>query len=214
MDGRPGTVFSPPANFGEVRAQRGDRTGTLLALRPGMRIFKLSIIALLVGCGSPEPTDDTPNQQDPGTVGTPGTPGTPGDPGTPGTPATPGTPTPPPPGMNPAPLKDVSFAGQIVPMLDRRGCASCHSGNGIGRDLGNLTLDGGDAKVFREIVTESSDTYKAPRVDLKTPEASLILAVPSTKGMPQVHPVQSFVTPTDADYQLILVWIKEGAKQN
>ena len=80
--------------------------------------------------------------------------------------------------------------------------------------IGDAARDLLHRKVFREIAVESSDIYKAPRVDLKTPEASLILAVPSTKGMPQVHPVTSFASSTDADYQLILVWIKEGAKQN
>jgi hypothetical protein len=106
----------------------------------------------------------------------------------------------------------VSFSRQIVPMFDRRDCAACHSGNGPGRDLGNLTLDGGNKVIFREVVQEISPNFAKPRVDLQHPEESLILTLPGAAA--DVHPVTVFASSADADYQLLLTWITQGAKAN
>src|SRR5690348_9048496 len=55
-----------------------------------------------------------------------------------------------------APLPtNVSFSTQIMPIFDARGCVACHSGNGPGKDLGGLQLDGGTPKVYSELVVEN-----------------------------------------------------------
>ena len=118
-----------------------------------------------------------------------------------------GTPSP-----SPGPTM-VSFSRDVVPIFARRGCQSCHSGNGIGKDLGNLTLDGSTKLIYRELTVEISPNYGVVRVDLKSPADSLVLVLPTT-GAPAHHPVQVFADASDADYQTILRWIEQGAKQN
>jgi len=105
---------------------------------------------------------------------------------------------------------NVSFSNQIVPIFSARGCVACHSGNGPGKDLGGLQLDGGDTKIFNELVTERPTI----RVNLGTPEASLVLKMPSREDPPDNHPNVTFASPQDPDYLKLLVWIREGAKQN
>jgi hypothetical protein len=105
--------------------------------------------------------------------------------------------------------KNVSFANQIFPIFSARGCKACHSGNGAGRDLGNLTLDGSTKLVYRELVMETPG-----RVVLATPETSKVLTMPSYESPPDGHPNVTFMGPQDKDYQKILVWIREGAKDN
>lgn len=109
---------------------------------------------------------------------------------------------------------NVSFTNDLVPMFLRRGCESCHSGGGIGKDLGNLSLDGAENKIFREVTEEMSPNYNTPRVNLATPETSLILTLPSAEDPPDSHPNVTFTGPGDPDYQMLLVWIREGAKEN
>jgi hypothetical protein len=109
---------------------------------------------------------------------------------------------------------NVSFAADIRPIFEMRGCASCHSGNGIGKDLGDLQLDGGDEKIFREITQELSPHYAVSRVDLQTPEQSLLLTMPSAEDPPDTHPNVTFASASDWDYLMILVWIEEGALLN
>lgn len=109
----------------------------------------------------------------------------------------------------PAMPANVSFAGQVVPIFSRRGCAACHSGNGPGRDLGGLTLDGGTKPIYRDLVMEDPT-----RVVLAKPETSLVLTMPSREDPPDRHPNVTFTGPLDPDYLTILVWIREGAKEN
>ena len=52
------------------------------------------------------------------------------------------------------------------------------------------------------------------RVQTATPEKSLVLTMPSAESPPDAHPNVTFTGPQDPDYQKILVWIREGAKQN
>jgi hypothetical protein len=109
---------------------------------------------------------------------------------------------------------NVSFATQIVPIFGRlseggRGCAACHSGNGIGKDLGGLTLDGGSPKIYKELREEDP-----ARVQLLMAEKSELLTYPSREDPPDRHPNVTFTGPLDPDYLKILVWIKEGAKDN
>ena len=110
----------------------------------------------------------------------------------------------------PALPTNVSFAQQIVPIFESRGCVACHSGNGPGKDLGGLQLSGGTEKIFSELVTERPMV----RVNLTTPEASLVLTRPSREDPPDVHPNVTFASPQDPDYLKLLVWILEGAKNN
>jgi hypothetical protein len=52
------------------------------------------------------------------------------------------------------------------------------------------------------------------RVQLATPEMSLVLTMPSAETPPDNHPNVTFTGPQDPDYQKILAWIREGAKEN
>jgi hypothetical protein len=112
-------------------------------------------------------------------------------------------------GAPPALPTNVSFANQVVPIFTSRGCVACHSGNGPGKDLGGLQLDGGIPKVYSELTVENP-----LRVQVATPEKSLVLTMPSAENPPDAHPNVTFTGPTDPDYETILVWIREGAKNN
>jgi hypothetical protein len=105
---------------------------------------------------------------------------------------------------------NVSFAAQIVPIFSARGCAACHSGNGPGKDQGGLTLAGSANLIHRELVEERPGI----RVNLAMPEHSLVLTMPSAEDPPDAHPTIVFTGPRDPDYLKLLVWIREGAKQN
>jgi hypothetical protein len=105
---------------------------------------------------------------------------------------------------------NVRFADQIVPIFRSRGCQACHSGGGIGKDLGNLTLDGSTNLIYKELVEERPNT----RVRVATPETSLVLTMPSRETPPDAHPNVTFTGPRDPDYLKLLVWIREGAKNN
>jgi hypothetical protein len=104
---------------------------------------------------------------------------------------------------------NVSFSQSVVPIFAKRGCTNCHAQNGIGKQLGNLTLDGGVQHVYNELVTET--TY---RVVVTAPETSKVLTMPSAETPPDAHPNITFTGPQDPDYVTILVWIREGAKNN
>ena len=108
----------------------------------------------------------------------------------------------------------VSFSQQIVPIFDNRGCVLCHSGSGIGKDLGGLHLNGEANKMYKELVEEISDIHAKTRVDLEVPEASLMLTLPSKEEPPDVHPNSTFLSNADPDYLLLLGWIQEGALNN
>ena len=89
-----------------------------------------------------------------------------------------------------------------------RGCAACHSGGGIGKDLGGLKLDGPPQQVYTELKEDPT------RIILATPETSLLLRMPSREDPPDTHPNVTFASVADPDYVKILVWISEGALQN
>jgi len=109
----------------------------------------------------------------------------------------------------PPPLPtNVSFATTIVPIFSNRGCIACHSGGGPGKDLGGLQLDGGNNKIYMELVTEMP-----LRVQTGMAEKSLILTKPLREEPPN-HQTATFQNTNDPDYLKLLVWIKEGAKNN
>ncbi|MFN0249637.1 MAG: hypothetical protein ACKV2T_22325 [Kofleriaceae bacterium] len=105
---------------------------------------------------------------------------------------------------------NVSFLATVFPIFAARGCVACHSGGGIGKDLGGLHLDGGANLAYRELVTERQGV----RVNLTTPEMSLVLTKPSREDPPDTHPNVTFTGPSDPDYLKIVVWIREGARNN
>jgi hypothetical protein len=104
----------------------------------------------------------------------------------------------------------VMFGAQIVPIFTARGCVACHSANGAGKQQGNLTLNGGANPIYKELVTERPGI----RVNLATPEKSLVLTMPSREDPPDGHPTVVFTGQRDPDYLKLLVWIREGALQN
>ena len=103
---------------------------------------------------------------------------------------------------------NVSFSNQVVPIFERRGCTACHSGNNVGNDLGGLALNGGDNKVYDELMEDPT------RVVVAMPAQSLVLRMPSREDPPDSHPNITFASPADPDYLLILGWITEGALEN
>jgi hypothetical protein len=110
--------------------------------------------------------------------------------------------------------RNVSFQNQILPIFrlvseGGRGCTACHSGGGIGKDLGGLMLDAGANLTYKELVQEDP-----LRVQTAMPEKSQILTYPSRETPPDRHPNATFTGPLDPDYLKILVWIREGAKEN
>ncbi len=110
---------------------------------------------------------------------------------------------------------NVSFTNDVRPIFDLRGCDNCHSGSGPGRDLGGLTLDGSVNLIHRELTEESAVTSQtAQRIDLLSPEDSLVLTMPSAEDPADQHPNTTFTGPLDPDYLKILVWIREGALEN
>jgi hypothetical protein len=116
-------------------------------------------------------------------------------------------------GEQPLPV-DVSFSGDVMPIFAKRGCENCHSGNSIGADLGGLTLNGSDNKVYKELTNEVSETYGQTRVDVDNPTKSLVLQLPLLEDPPDNHPNATFASTSDPDYLTLLGWITEGAKEN
>jgi hypothetical protein len=112
-------------------------------------------------------------------------------------------------GAPPALPTNVSFAQTVYPIFAARGCVACHSGGGPGKDLGGLMLDSGSNQVYRELTIENP-----ARAKTVMPETSLVLTMPSAESPPDGHPNVTFAGPQDPDYQKILAWLREGAKQN
>ena len=112
------------------------------------------------------------------------------------------------------PTMNVSFQQQVMPIFISRGCYNCHSGNGDGRRLGDLVLDGAAMKIWTALTQTVSTNFKTTRVNLTAPEKSLVLTMPSLETPPDAHPTVVFTGPTDPDYVTILNWIKQGATFN
>ncbi len=112
------------------------------------------------------------------------------------------------------PPTNVSFQQTVMPIFINRGCYNCHSGNGDGRRLGDLVLDGAPMKVWTALVQTISPNFGVTRVNLTDPPKSLVLTMPSYENPPDAHPTVVFTSSSDPDYVKILTWIKEGAKFN
>ena len=113
-------------------------------------------------------------------------------------------------GAPPPPPGNVSFANQVVPIFTKRGCVECHSGGGIGKNLGNLALDGGVNHVYSQL----NDPQYPMRIDRADPPMSKVLTMPSYENPPDAHPTVVFTGPSDPDYVTILTWIQQGAANN
>jgi cytochrome c551/c552 len=113
-------------------------------------------------------------------------------------------------GAPPALPMNVSFAQTVFPIFTNRGCVACHSGNGPGRQLGGLMLDGSTNLAYKELTGPENPL----RVQTAMPEKSLVLTMPSAESPADGHPNVTFTGPQDLDYLKILTWIKEGAKDN
>lgn len=109
---------------------------------------------------------------------------------------------------------NVSFSNDVAPIFLERGCVGCHDGGGIGKDLGDLHLNGADEKMYRELAEEISPTHNTARVNIQAPELSLMLTMPAREDPPDAHPNVTFASKTDPDYLIILGWITEGALKN
>ncbi len=109
----------------------------------------------------------------------------------------------------PAPT-NVSFSQQVVPIFSNRGCTACHSGNKIGANLGDLALDGGANHIYSQLTNPLHPMI----IQVANPAKSLVLTMPSYENPPDAHPNVTFTGPQDPDYQKILAWITEGAKNN
>ena len=107
---------------------------------------------------------------------------------------------------------NLDFATDVINVFQTRGCADCHSGNGEGKDLAGLQLDGGLNKVYNELMEEASNP--GMRVNLTTAADSLILRMPSAEDPPDGHPTVVFASPNDPDYVTLLTWIREGAQRD
>ena len=112
------------------------------------------------------------------------------------------------------PATNISFQQTVMPVFISRGCYNCHSGNGAGRRLGDLVLDGSAKQIYAALTSDLSPTYKTTRINPKDPPKSLVLTMPSLETPPDPHPTVVFASSADADYLKILTWIKEGAKFN
>jgi hypothetical protein len=203
MDGRPCLASAPPARR---QSRRWFRGGTRFALSPVMRTLTMLLVGL-AACSAPlDESDPATMMEDPTAAETPvgGSTVSPG-----GTTPAPSNP----PATPPPVLKDISFSTQVLPIFTKRTCEGCHTEDGIGKDLGDFAMDGGAQHIYKEIAMEVSPTLKTPRVNLTAPEKSAILSYPLFET-PANHPVAPFASTADPDYQILLTWIKEGARLN
>ncbi len=104
-------------------------------------------------------------------------------------------PPPPPPGTT------ISFAKDVHPIFRSRGCAGCHRGSA------GMVLAGTPSEAYEQLFATGT------RVDLATPSNSLVLRKPSMGGVAHGGG-RIFACTSDADYQRILAWIKQGGLNN
>lgn len=108
--------------------------------------------------------------------------------------------------------QNVSFSQQVMPIFERRSCTGCHAGGGIGRELGNLSLQGSASLMHRELTEEISPRFNTIRINRQMPDQSIALTMPGFQ--PDTHPNTTFASDRDPDYVLIKIWIAEGALNN
>jgi len=104
----------------------------------------------------------------------------------------------------------VRFSTDVYPYVNQIAiCTQCHSGGGIGKDLGGLMLDAGAQKTYNELTHEISPNSGTVRVNVADPPNSMLLQLPSGASP---HPVTVFHNSSDLCYQTLLQWVAAGAK--
>jgi hypothetical protein len=106
-------------------------------------------------------------------------------------------------------LRSVSFRHEVEPILTRAGCnaGACH-GTPSGKNGFRLSLRGYDPAL--DILALTREAH-GRRLNLLDPAASLLLRK-ATGQTP--HEGGQRLTPSDAQYQLLLRWIAEGARDD
>jgi hypothetical protein len=99
----------------------------------------------------------------------------------------------------------ISFVNDVSPIFTMSGCAgsNCH-GSIRGQRGFKLSLFGYEPKLDYEAITGG----KAPRIDLKQPEKSLLLTKPTTQTP---HGGGFRFAPESLQYRTIVDWLKQGA---
>ena len=93
------------------------------------------------------------------------------------------------------PEDTVSFANIVVPIFNTDSkCTSCHNTGGTPPDL---------------TPTNAYNNIVPPRVDLDSPESSIIYQYPHPSG--SMHTWKKY---TEAEAQTVLIWIQQGALNN
>jgi hypothetical protein len=103
----------------------------------------------------------------------------------------------------------VSFRHEVEPILTRAGCnaGACH-GTPSGKNGFRLSLRGYDPAL--DILTLTREVH-ARRLDLLDPAASLLLRKATAQAP---HEGGQRLTPGDTQYNLLLRWITEGARDD
>lgn len=112
-----------------------------------------------------------------------------------------GTPTPTPAGTPPP----QSFATDVYPIFAAKGCSTQNACHKSGNPGGNFRLDQAPAQVHAGVFA---------RVNLATPDQSLMLTKPLFEAVPNHGGGNIFLTNEDPDYKTILYWIQQGAENN
>jgi hypothetical protein len=113
--------------------------------------------------------------------------------------------------QNVAKSDEASFRRHVIPLMARSGCSGreCH-GSFSGRGGFQLSLFGYDFEKDHEAITTGKGGAEEARVDLKNPVQSLVLTKPSLDG--EEHKGKKRFDKGSWEYNLILRWIKDGAK--
>ena len=104
---------------------------------------------------------------------------------------------------------NVSFANQVFPIFSARGCKACHSGK-----RHRSRFSAGSRSTAARTSSTASSRWRTRPVNTLMPEMSQLLTMPSREDPPDRHPNVTFTSASDPDYLKILVWIREGAKNN
>ena len=104
---------------------------------------------------------------------------------------------------------DISFERDVISILTTKGCNSsaCH-GSPAGQSGFKLSLYGSDPTADHEMIVAG---HKGRRVDLASPENSLLLRKPAF-ALP--HGGGHLLTVQADEYQTILHWLRQGAKRD
>lgn len=112
-----------------------------------------------------------------------------------------GTPTPTPTGTPPP----QSFAADVYPIFAAKGCSTQNACHKSGNPGGNFRLDQAANQIHAAVFA---------RVNLATPDQSLMLTKPLFEAVPNHGGGNIFLTNEDPDYKTILYWIQQGAENN